>query len=106
MTELLVGTKKGMFSLQGDAGGNFEIATRSFAGEAVEFATRDPRTGRYFAATTNAFYGPKLWVTDDPGGEWQEAEGLALPEGSETSLQRIWTVVPGEEDGLVYAGGD
>ena len=105
MTELLVGTKKGLFSLQGDAGEPFEIAARAFAGEAVEFATRDPRSGQYFAATTNAFYGPKLWVTDDPAGEWQEAEGLTLPEGEE-ALKRIWTIVPGEQDGLVYAGGD
>src|SRR6476646_8871186 len=80
MTEVLVGTKKGLFSLEGDAAGPFEIAARAFAGQAVEFATRDPRSGRTFAATTNAFYGPKLWVTDDPAGEWQEAEGLTLPE--------------------------
>jgi photosystem II stability/assembly factor-like uncharacterized protein len=106
MTEVLVGTKKGLFVLQGDPGAPFEIAARAFAGEAVEFAMRDPRNGRYFAATTNAFYGPKLWLTDDPAGEWQEAEGVALPEGGEDSLKRIWTIVPGEEDDLLYAGGD
>ena len=103
MTELLVGTKKGLFSLQGD--GAFEIAARSFAGEPVEYAMRDPRSGRYFASVTSAFYGPKLFVTDDPGGEWEQAEGLALPEGSEKALERIWAVVPGEEDGLLYLGG-
>jgi hypothetical protein len=106
MTELLVGTKKGLFALQGEAGGPFEITARAFAGEPVEFAMRDPRSGRYLASVTSAFYGPKLWVTDDPGGEWQETEGLALPEGGDTALKRIWTVVPGEEDGLLYAGGD
>ena len=53
MTELLVGTKKGLFALQG-ADGPFEIAARSFAGEPVEFATRDPRSGRYFASVTSA----------------------------------------------------
>lgn len=106
MTELLVGTKKGLFALQGDAGSPFEIAARAFAGEPVEFAVRDARSGRCLASVTSAFYGPKLWVTDDPGGEWQEAEGLALPEGGDATLKRIWTVVPGEEDGLLYAGGD
>jgi photosystem II stability/assembly factor-like uncharacterized protein len=104
MTELLVGTKKGLFSLEGDDG-EFEIASRSFAGEPVEFAMRDPRSGRYFACTTSAFYGPKIFVTDDPAGEWEQAEGVALPEGGDTSLERLWTVVPGEEDGLLYAGG-
>ncbi len=30
---------------------------------------------------------------------------MALPEGGDTSLERLWTIVPGEEDGLLYAGG-
>jgi photosystem II stability/assembly factor-like uncharacterized protein len=104
MTELLVGTKKGLFVLEGDDGA-FEVSSRSFAGEPVEFAVRDPRGKRYFACTTSAFYGPKVFVTDDPGGEWEQAEGLALPEGADESLERLWTVVPGEEDDLLYAGG-
>jgi photosystem II stability/assembly factor-like uncharacterized protein len=104
MTELLVGTKKGLFVLQGDSDG-FEIRARAFAGEPVEFAIRDPRSGRYFACVTSAFYGPKVFLTDDPAGEWEQAEGLALPEGGEASLERLWSVVPGEEKGLLYAGG-
>ena len=106
MTELLVGTKKGLFALRGDAGGAFEVAARAFAGEPVEFAIRDPRSGRYLAAVTSAFYGPKVFVTDDPGGEWEQAQGLDLPEGGDDALKRIWSIVPGEEDGLLYAGGD
>ena len=70
----------------------------------MDFATRDPRSGRYFAAMTSPFYGPKLFVTDDPASEWEQAEGLELPEDGETTLERIWTVVPGEEDGLLYLG--
>ncbi len=104
MTELLVGTKKGLFALQGDEDG-FEITARAFAGEPVEFAMRDPRSSRYFACVTSAFYGPKIFVTDDLAGEWQQAEGLQLPEGGEKSLERLWSVVPGEEEGLLYAGG-
>jgi len=104
-TELLVGTKKGLFTLQGDDGA-FEIGARAFAGEPVEFAMHDSRSGRYIAAVTSAFYGPKLFVTDDPAGEWQQAEGVALPEGQDQALVRMWCVVTGEEDGLLYAGGD
>ena len=29
----------------------------------------------------------------------------SLPEGGEASLERLWTVVPGEEENLLYAGG-
>lgn len=106
MTELLVGTKKGLFVLRGDpsAGDPFEIATRAFPGDVVEFAIRDPRTGRYFAAHTSGFYGPRLMYTDDPTGEWTQAEGPAFPEGGETSLERIWKVEPGVTTGVLYAG--
>ncbi len=106
MTELLVGTKKGLFALQGDNGGPFEITSRAFAGEPVEFAMRDQRSGRYLACVTSAFYGPKIFVTDDLGAEWQQADGLTLPEGDEKALIRLWTVVPGIEDDHLYAGGD
>ena len=106
MTELLVGTRKGLFALHGEPGGAFEVAARVFAGETVEYALRDGRTGRVFASVTSAFYGPKIWFTDDPGGEWEQAEGVELPEGGDAALERIWVIVTGEADGTLYAGGD
>jgi hypothetical protein len=106
MTELLVGTKKGLFVLEGEPGGAFEITTRAFAGEPVEHAVRDTRTGRVLASVTSPFYGPKVWYADDPGGDWEQAAGIALPEGGDGALERIWVIVPGEADGRVYAGGD
>jgi photosystem II stability/assembly factor-like uncharacterized protein len=106
MTELLVGTKKGLLVLEGEPGSAFEVATRAFAGQSVEYAMRDPRSGRYLASVTSWFYGPKIWITDDPAGEWEQAEGAELPEGGEEAVARIWVIVPGEEDGLLYAGGD
>ena len=90
MTELLVGTKKGLFRLEGDAPDAFEITARAFAGQSVEYAMRDPRTGRYLASVTSWFYGPKIWVTDDPAGEWEQAAGVELPEDLPVgSFQRV-----------------
>jgi photosystem II stability/assembly factor-like uncharacterized protein len=106
MTELLVGTRKGLFALEGAPGADFEVKARAFAGEPVEYATRDTRTGRLFASVTSPLYGPKLWYTDDASGEWQQAEGVALPEGGEAALERIWVIVAGEDDRTLYAGGD
>ena len=106
MTELLVGTKKGLFVLEGDPGADFEVRARAFAGQPVEYAMRDPRTGRLLASVTSPFYGPKIWLADDPAGEWQQAEGIELPAGGEQALERIWTIVLGEADGLLWAGGD
>lgn len=106
MTELLVGTKKGLFVLEGEPGGEFEITHRAFEGQPVDYATRDPRSRRMLATVTSPFYGPKIFHTDDPGAEWEQAEGVALPEGGEKALEKIWVITWGESDGLVYAGGD
>ena len=108
MTELLVGTKKGLFLLDGQPESGFEIKTRACAGEPVDFATRDPRTGRAFATVTSPFYGPKIFYTDDPSGagEWQQSDGVSLPEDEGKALERIWVITPGEAEGTLYAGGD
>src|SRR3954451_15987 len=106
MTQLAVGTKKGLFVLEGEPGSEFGVAARAFPGEPVEYAMRDERSGRFFAAVSNPVYGPKVWFADDPAGEWTQCDGLALPEGGEQALERVWVIVPGEEDGLLYAGGD
>ncbi|HEX4734938.1 MAG TPA: hypothetical protein VH247_11025 [Thermoleophilaceae bacterium] len=106
MTELTVGTKKGLFMLDGEPGSEFALSGRAFSGEPVEYALRDPRSGRLFAAVTNSFYGSKVFYADDVDGEWTQAAGLALPDGGEEALERIWVITPGEEDGLLYAGGD
>jgi hypothetical protein len=99
VTELLVGTKKGLFVLEGEPGSPFAVKARAFA-------MREPRSGRYLAGVDNPFYGPKIWHAADPVGEWQQAEGVALPEGDGKALERIWTIVAGEANGRVYAGGD
>jgi hypothetical protein len=103
MTELLVGTKKGLFVLEGEPGAAFEPTARAFAGEPVEYALRTP-AGRILASVTSPFYGPKIFYTDDPAGEWEQAEGVALPDSGDAVLERIWVIV--EADGTIYAGGD
>lgn len=115
MTDLLVSTKKGLFAISGEPGGEWEIVARAFAGEPVDYAVRDPRTGRVLATMTSPFYGPKVFYTERPASDWgdikrhegwEQSEGVALPEGGEQALERIWVIAPGEADGLMYAGGD
>src|SRR5436190_14145694 len=67
---------------------------------------RDPRTGRVLASVTSAFHGPKIFYADDLDGPWAQAGGLALPEGGDAALERIWVIVAGAADGALYAGGD
>src|SRR5215210_2931736 len=90
MTELLVGTRKGLFVLEGEPGAPFEVTARAFAGDPVEYALRDPRSGRVHASVTSPFYGPKIFYTDDLTTDWEQAAGVSLP----------------GPDGALYAGGD
>jgi hypothetical protein len=124
MTELILGTRKGLFVLEGEPSGPFEVRARAFAGETVDNARRDPRSGRIFATVTSPFYGPKIFYTERPVSEWvqpagtpsfppeqavpdwEQASGVELPRGGEAALKRIWVIEPGEEDGVVFAGGD
>jgi len=106
MTELLVSTRKGLFILDGEPGAGFSVTSRAFAGEPVENALRDVRSGRLLASVTSAFHGPKIFFTDDPAGEWKQAEGVALAKGGDAALAKIWLIVAGEADGALYAGGD
>jgi len=105
--ELLIGTKKGLFVLRGPRGGSLEIAGRHFAGQVVEYAAHDPRTGRTFASLSHGQFGPHLYYSDDldaPDGGWQEADGPAFPDDVDASVERTWVVVPGVEDGVLWAG--
>jgi hypothetical protein len=106
MTELILGTKKGLFVLDGEPGEEFAVKARTFAGEPVEYAMRHPRTGRVLASVTSPFYGPKIWYADDPAGEWSQADGVALPAGADAALERVWVIVAGEDENRLYAGGD
>lgn len=105
MTELLIGTKKGLLAYEGELGSEFPAPVRAFAGDPVDYAMRDPHSGRILASVTSPFYGPKIFFADGAGGEWTQAEGVALPKGEDAALVRVWTIVGGE-DGTLYAGGD
>src|SRR6185369_12636811 len=64
--EVLAGTRKGLFVLRGPRGGRLAVAARRFAGQPVEYAVRDPRSGLCFASVTHSHFGPKLFLSPDP----------------------------------------
>ena len=61
---------------------------------------------RLLAGASSSWLGPQVWRSDDLGASWQETPNGAIrfPEGSEETLARVWQLVPGPEDGVVYAG--
>ena len=79
MTELVVGTKKGLFVLDGKPADGFEVTARAFGGEPVEYALRDRRSGRLLAAVTSAFYGPKIFTAEDPTAIGSRRAASACP---------------------------
>jgi photosystem II stability/assembly factor-like uncharacterized protein/molybdopterin converting factor small subunit len=104
--ELLVGTRKGLFLLRGPRAGRMEQAARKFSGSTVEFALRDPRSGTYLASVTHGQYGPRVYFTDDPSGEWEQASGPAFPDDADAAVVRIWVIQVGEEPDVLWAGVD
>jgi molybdopterin converting factor small subunit/photosystem II stability/assembly factor-like uncharacterized protein len=102
--ELLVGTRKGLFVLHGPRGGRMRVLRRLFGGQVVEYAVRDPRTGTAYASVTHGQFGPRMYVADDPLGEWQQVDGPAFPSDVDATVERTWIVQPGEDDGVLYAG--
>lgn len=103
-TELLVGTKKGLFVLRGRRGQRLDVVARAFAGSTVEYAMRDPRSGRYFASVTHGQFGPRVFVADDPTGDWEQTDGPRFPDDAGATVERIWVIQPGETDRLLWAG--
>jgi len=107
--ELLVGTRKGLFTLRGEGDGPYEVVGRTFDGNVVEYAMRDPRSGRYFASVTSGFYGPRLMHSTDPTApldDWTHAETLTMPEDTDATIERTWVVRTGEAEGQLWAGVD
>src|SRR6266699_3453904 len=104
-TEVLVGTRKGLFVLRGARGGSLEIAARCF----------ETRSGTYFASVTHwpeevaqyfpgSKFGPRIYLSGDVTGDWQEAEGPTFPEDAEATVARTWVIEPGADDGVLWAG--
>ena len=108
VTELVIGTKKGLFLLEGEPGRvspsgrgpspESRLTTRSGTHAPAGCSQRLPRRSTARRSSTRmatlARNGPR------PSGV------NAAREGGDQALERIWVIVSGETDGIVYAGGD
>ena len=99
MTELLVGTKKGLFVLEGDAG-------RAVRGHVARIRRRAGRVRDARRAHRPVLRLRDLRVlraedlyTDDLGGRVGAGRRRRAPEDAEKPLERLWTIVPAEDDG-------
>ncbi len=108
-TVLLVGTRKGLWiGTSDEAREDWKFTGPHHNMEEVYSCMVDTRSDpvRLFAGASSSWLGPQVKWSDDLGETWQETPGGAIkfPEGTDASVERVWQLVPGIEDGTVWAG--
>ena len=104
---LMVGTRKGLWVGRSDesrrdwmwSGPHFDMA--EIYSCLVE--TRGGRT-RLWAAPASSWLGPQIHFSDDLGETWNESTGVHFPEDVDATVERVWQLMPGIEDEVMYAG--
>ncbi len=109
---LLVGTRKGVFTVAGDAArDSWRVSDPMFLGHIANHAVLDPRDRRRMVlGASTGHLGPTLFHSDDLGATWTEStRPPAFRSGDELgrSLKSVFWLTPGhaEEPGVWYAGG-
>jgi photosystem II stability/assembly factor-like uncharacterized protein len=107
-TLVMVGTRKGLWiGTSDEAREEWEFSGPHFDMEEVYSCLIDTRgTPRLFAGASSSWLGPQVWRSDDLGASWQETPNGAVrfPDDTDAKVERVWQLVPGCEDGVVYAG--
>jgi BNR/Asp-box repeat len=100
---VLVGTKKGVFILESDAGrGAWEKRGPFCEHWPVQHVVGDAATGAIYAAAGSEWFGPAIWTSRDFGASWtHSSQGLKYAEG-EAPVKNAWSVAVGH--GRIYAG--
>ena len=106
MTErvlILLGTKKGGFILDGDAGRR-EWSMRGPLNEGwpIRHLTADPATRTIYAGGGSEWYGPAVWRSDDLGATWTQSSAGLEYGPDEPAVELAWNVTPAH--GVLYAG--
>ncbi|GAB2460363.1 exo-alpha-sialidase [Nocardioides hungaricus] len=112
-TLMMVGTRKGLWlGTSDEAREEWEFTGPHFDMEKVYSCLVDKRgtesggTPRLLAGASSPWLGPQVRRSDDLGASWQETPNGAVrfPDGTDAKVERIWQLVPGCAEGVVYAG--
>jgi photosystem II stability/assembly factor-like uncharacterized protein len=90
--ELLIGTSKGAFVLEGDeARRDWQVRGPFCETWPIHHFIRTP-DGPLYAAGGNAWYGPAVWRSEDDGASWTvSSEGLTYGEGG-PKISTVWNL--------------
>jgi hypothetical protein len=108
-TVAMVGTRKGLWIGRSDARReSWTWDGPQFTMQEVYSCMVDTRGGRtrLLAGAASSWIGPQVAYSDDLGGTWQAGPdgGIHFPADAEASVERIWQLQPGLDDGVVWAG--
>ena len=100
---VLIGTKKGTFILESDAGrGDWSLRGPFCETWPINHCLADPASGTIYAAGGDAWFGPAVWRSTDLGATWtHSSDGLAYAEGEEP-IKSVWSLAA--TNGALYAG--
>jgi hypothetical protein len=100
---LLVGTRKGLFVLDGEADRDgWAVRGPLCEGWPIHDAIVDPKSGAILAAGGSNWYGPAVWRSEDLGETWtHSSEGLTYGDDAE-KITTIWNMAAGPD--ALYAG--
>lgn len=109
MSELLVGSRKGLFRFAKNGAGWQQAGAPDFLAEPVSALMKDPRDGAIYVALYHGHFGSKLHRSDDDGKTWKELPAPAFPTSEEPdapALQMMWCFAAGGADqtGLIWCG--
>jgi hypothetical protein len=108
-TRLLVGTRKGLFTIERGSEG-WAIVETAHLGDNVPMLLQDPRDGVIYIALEHGHFGSKLHKSFDHGQSWEEIGVPAYPAVAEgetpAKLEKIWALEPGgaSEPGVLWCG--
>lgn len=104
-----VGTRKGLFVLEGPARGK-KLALRGpfFAGQGVNAALIDRRGApRLFAAPSSPWFGTSLQLSTDLGKKWKATGGVpAFAAGDGRTLKNVWSIAAGKGKKELWVGAE
>jgi photosystem II stability/assembly factor-like uncharacterized protein len=112
MTVLLVGTRKGFWSLRSDGERTrWSVEGPAFLGHIFNHVVADSRDrSTWLAGVSTGHLGPTVFRSTDAGRTWTEASkppAFSPGERLERSVRRVFWLTPGhaDEPGVWYAGG-
>ncbi len=110
MTQLLIGTRKGLFALSSVDRRDWTLSPPQYLGHVMQHVVGDPRPGGVvLAATRTGHLGPTVLRSVDQGASWVEATkppAFRPGERLERSVDAVFWLTPGhaDEPGSWYAG--